>query len=169
MVVPQIWRLPQSHDKSGYIDWCRQTIEVCKQRLTSTVAAESWLINKNTDKTHQHITSADCYTCVQLCSIIYCCWVIFHFLSKLLTTHAKICHFTSEFLSRTKTHREAHSATTHTLTTSHYNEPKQPVNDVDVDAAVASTEVGRVYSFADSDMKSANGINHTQIVKKAST
>jgi len=54
-------------------------------------------------------------------------------------------------------------------TYTNYTEPKQPVNDVDVDAAVASTEVGRVYSFADSDMKSANGINHTQIVKKAST
>jgi len=39
----------------------------------------------------------------------------------------------------------------------------------DADAGVASTEVGKVFSFADNDMNNANGINHTQIVKKAST
>jgi len=122
------------------------------------------LNNKNNDKTHKHITFADCCT---VRSVIYCCYVIFHFLSKLLTTPAKICHLTSELLWQK--HRKAHFASTHTTTTSHYNGPKQPVNDVGADAAVASTEVGRVYSFADSDMKSANGINHTQIVKKAST
>jgi len=37
------------------------------------------------------------------------------------------------------------------------------------DAGVASTEVGNVFSFADNDMNSANGINHTQSVKNAST
>jgi len=37
------------------------------------------------------------------------------------------------------------------------------------DAGVASTEVGKVFSFADSDMNSANGINQIQIVKKDST
>jgi len=40
------------------------------------------------------------------------------------------------------------------------------VND---DVGIASTEVGKVFSLADNDMNSANGINHTQIVKKAST
>lgn len=37
------------------------------------------------------------------------------------------------------------------------------------DAGVASTEVGKVFSFADRDMNSENGINHTQIVKKDNT
>jgi len=39
----------------------------------------------------------------------------------------------------------------------------------DADAGVASTEVGKVFSFADNDMNNANGSNHTQTVKKAST
>jgi len=37
------------------------------------------------------------------------------------------------------------------------------------DAGVASTEVGNVFSFADNDMNSANGINQTHSVKNAST
>jgi len=47
------------------------------------------------------------------------------------------------------------------------NGQKQPVNVAD--AGVASTEVGNVFSLADSDINSANGSNHTQIVKKDST
>lgn len=39
----------------------------------------------------------------------------------------------------------------------------------DADVGVASTEVGKVFSFADNDTNNANGINHRQIVKKAST
>lgn len=44
-----------------------------------------------------------------------------------------------------------------------------PVKVADAEGAVASTEIGSVYSFADNDMNNANGINHTQTVKKDST